>query len=310
MGAQEIDLLITPDGITYALDGVKDRVMTTQFDGQGMPSIEYVTERGPLQQGQTVLAYKLQPRVMQIAFRRSGHDREQYWSLRQELINQLRPNRLQTGTVPTPCVIRKILPGHIFRDIDVLIQQGPDFSSGDGNWDEFGFTEGLRFIAHDPTFYDPEAHVETFLFNAIAGLVVPTSYPLVFGSGTTSLTLDITYVGTWISYPVITITGPIDAASITNTTTDETLGFSKPLGLGEQVVIDTRFGHKSVYDPLLAPSDPEYNLIYAVSGDLGTFHIEASPQAPGGLNHLEVTLFGVDPTGSVAIQYYDRYIGL
>ena len=52
---------ITPDGVEYMLS---PPVWVLQEDGFGMPPIEYVTQRGPLQHGETVKNLFLRPRTI------------------------------------------------------------------------------------------------------------------------------------------------------------------------------------------------------------------------------------------------------
>ncbi len=307
---EEVTQLITPDGKIYSLDGIKDRSILVQFNGQGTPPIEYATQQGPLQHGQTVISYRLQPRILQGLLRWSGRNRKELWDQRSALLDAIRPNRINVGSVPSPCVLRTILPDYTIRDIDVLISDGPGFETGNDAWDEFAFEEPIRFIAHDPTFYDPTALTVTATIGAIAGLSVPISVPLSFGSGAQTFAFNVTYTGSWLTYPVITLTGPLTAAVITNTTTDEEIQFTKPLASGAQAVIDTRFGIKKVYDPSLPETDPNYNLIGFVSGDLGTFHLDPAPQAAGGLNVLQIYMASIGSSGSISFTYNTRFFGI
>lgn len=300
----EFDLYISPDGTVYDLDGSVDRAMVVSLDGQGMPPIQYSTQRGPLQHGETVISYRLQPRVVQMVFRKNACNRQGYWNNRAELLNVLRPNRSVLGTVPQPGKLRKILPDQSIRDLDVLIGQGPVFESNGADWDEWSYQEGLRFIAHDPTFYDPS--IVTIAANpaALTDLSVPISVPLSFGPGTVTVLANPVYSGTWLSYPIITLTGPLDAVVVENLTTNESITFAKTLDGGEIVTIDLRFGFKTVRDA------GNTNLIGYASGDLGSFHLEVDPIAPGGVNNLSIFIASPKATGAVSIQYYTRYIGI
>lgn len=307
--SEEINQLITPDGIVYSIDGLIDRTMPVPFDGQGTPPIEYATQQGPQQHGQTVISYRLQPRIMQGVFRWNARNRQGLWDERATLLNAIRPNRINVGSVPTKCVLRKIFPDYSMRDIDVLIAEGPGFLAT-GSWDEFSFEEPIRFIAHDPTFYDPTTVEVTASMQALSELSVPISVPFHFGPGTQSLASNIVYTGTWLTYPVITITGPVTAVIIQNTTTGEEIQFTKQLAGGQRAVIDTRFGYKTVVDPDLATDDPDYNLIGYVQGDLGTFHLDPDPQAPGGINAIQIYMTATSPDGSVVFAYNTRYFGI
>jgi len=120
----EFDLYITPDGVLYNLEDLKDRAIIGSVTGQGMAPLEYQTQRGPQQHGDTIIGYRLSPRVMQMVHRRNACDRQGNWDHRDELLDVLRPNRvtLGPGGRPLPGQLRKIRPDGSIRDIDVLIE--------------------------------------------------------------------------------------------------------------------------------------------------------------------------------------------
>jgi len=309
--SEEIDQLLTPDGKVISLALVKDFGLIGTLSGQGLPPIAYTTEHGPLQHGETIISYKLQPRVMQCVMRFTGRTRQEYWNKRAELLNMLRPNKVQDDNNPRPLTLRKIFPDFTIRDIDVVIAQGPDFASeGDKDWDSFGFEEPLRFIANDPTFYDPNVISIVALPGAIADLSVPIHVPIVFGSGSGSYSWAETYLGTWLAYPFVMMTGPFNAVVLSNLTTGESITFARPLASGQRAVLDMRFGYKTAYDPDLPSDDPDFNLIGYVTGDLGSFHLDPDANAPGGVNNLDIFMSGGDGTGFVLFQYNRRYFGI
>ena len=49
-----------------------DRYVLEDYDGFGMPPSHRLTERGPLQHGETDLGYLLDPRLIQIAVKLAG----------------------------------------------------------------------------------------------------------------------------------------------------------------------------------------------------------------------------------------------
>lgn len=303
MPLAEFSQFITADGTVYPLDGLVERSLVVQPEGQGMPSIDYITQKGPLQHGETVIAYKLKPRVIQMVFRRNAKDRQGYWNARAELLDILRPNRLVVGTIPTSGVLRKILPNHAIRDINVLIDTGPIFAQSADVWDEWSYQEALRFIAYDPTYYDPTSIMITQSVAVVTQIVFPISFPISFGSGHKASIVNTTYLGTWLSYPVIKIYGPLNTLVLDNLTTGEQIQFTHALSAGEIVTIDLRFGYKTVTDA------NGINLIGSTDGDLGTFHLEAAPLASGGVNQLQFYIASAG-TGYVTLEYLTRYIGV
>jgi len=311
MAQVEFDVYITPDGDEYQLgDDQENRMILSGISGQGMPPLEYTTQRGPNQHGETVVKYRLQPRVMQMLLRQNNYTRQAYWDNRARLIDVLRANRqLTLADRPLPGRLRKIMPDGAFRDIDVLIAQGPEFQPAQ-EWNEWSFEEALRFIAHDPTFYDPVPVTVPAAIPANSQLAFPASFPASFGASAAFVDVNHHYDGTWLTYPVITLTGPLTAVVIENLTTGEAIQFTHILEAGESAVMDLRFGYKTVVNPDLPANDPAANLIGAVDGDLGMFHLEPAPLAPGGINQLRFFISGLTSDGLVSLEYHTRYIGI
>jgi hypothetical protein len=458
-----------------------------QSSGWATPPINYITQRGTFQHGETVKDYFLQPRTIQLLIDQSFCGREEQWDGRAALLNAIRPNRQLTATGVTPGTLRRILPDGSIRDLKAFISDGPAFDPdlGDG-WQSYSFKEVLRFIAHDPVIYDPtvQSYVEDFaeashnltipinnIFDEMLVVYVnpnwlgfaPTSNIIVgyanagstkYGVGlkfnnvtipsgsaivsahitgqantvfntdtamsritgnkeinpspfstlanyqtrrgtvvggvddlkittaqvdwdaiphfvggtwydspdistvvqelinqtgwlsgqslalfwddhddrsthvdgcyrifysaissapelhieyTTSGKLFITYVGTWLSYPKIIITGPLNDAVITHQETGEKLQLDYNIPAGRIVTIDLAYGVKTVKDDL------GVNLIGVLSSDsdLATFHIAPDPEVTGGLNHISVVGTGeAVGTTQVEVQFLNRYFGI
>lgn len=315
----EFSHYITPDGNIYRFD-THDKFLMT-FTGLGMPPIEYITQRGPFQHGETAIDYRLMPRVIQLTHRRNANCRNDYWNARSDLINFLRPNRQAFGEF-SPGQLRKILPDGSIRDIDVMIEQGPIFTPRDtSRWDEFGFMESLRFIAFDPTFYDPTQVTATWslstsdqlVFNTVGGALDTLVFRLdgvgdglLFGTDIIDNDLTVNYTGTWLSLPTVEIDGPISGFIITNVTTGEFIRLNYVVPAGRTVTITLDYGNKTVEDDLGT------NLIGTVSSDsdLSTFHIAPDPEATDGTNVFSVLGGGTDGNTEVRLLYYTRYIGI
>lgn len=78
----------------------------------GLPPVRFITQRGPFQDGETPLDLRLDPRVIQIDVAAYVCNRAHFWTVRNELLNLLRPNRAFSadGTY-RPLIYRKRLPG-------------------------------------------------------------------------------------------------------------------------------------------------------------------------------------------------------
>lgn len=315
----EFDYFIPPD-VTVYTDGTiaeadKPKVFSLHdnskralmsFTGWGMPSIEYITQRGPFQHGVTLLDYRLEPRVLQYVYRQIGDCREDYWDMRYLLLNAIRPNR-GVGACITPGRLRKILPNGEIRDLMVMLEKGPPFRARTGDWDEWAITETLRFIAHDPIVLDPVRNSASWTLGTPTDqLVFPITFPIVFGPAIIDETLDVTYAGNWLTYPTIVITGPLNGPIIENQSTDEILEIGWDIPAGKTLTINLAYGVKSVID-----SDGTSRIgTLSTDSDLATFHIAPDPEVASGVNTLLVTGSAATATTAVVVNWYDRYIGI
>ncbi len=315
-GAAGFLTYITPDGREYPLHTPHEAGRwALSFSGFGTPPIEYITQRGPLQHGVTVRDFFLRPRVIQLLLRQDFLNRSNWWQGRASLLNELRPNRQTNPTTPpTPGRLRLVeTDGVTIRDLNVFVAQGPRFEPRvSGQWDEWAFTEVLRFVAHDPVAFDPAQVTATIAITLNADLVFPITFDvadvnddIIFGDGFIDETLNVNYLGTWEEFPIFTIVGPVEDLRVDSVATGEKLEFNDQVAVGQTVTIDLREGRKTVVDQLGT------NLIALLTddSDLGTFHLAPDPEAALGVNPIRVQ--GRHPTAATMISftYFDRYFG-
>lgn len=296
---------IAADGTVYKFH-VPARIgkWVVSQSGWGMSPIEYITQRGPFQHGETVLDWFLRPRVIHLLIRQQFCDRDGYWAGRAALVNAIRPNRQATPGGVAPGTLRRRLSNGSLRSVDCFIQDGPRFEARRTDaWDEWAFREVLRFVAYDPVIYDPALQTQTFSQDQDE-LTFPITFPILFSALEASAT--ITYQGTWLSYPTITITGPSTGISITNTTTGEVINISAALGVGDSLIVTLTPSSKTVV------KNDGTNMIGSVdpASDLGTWHLAPDPEAPGGANDISVAITGAGPSSGVTVEWYTRYIGI
>lgn len=283
---------ITPDGVEYMLSSP---TFVLQEDGLAMPPIEWITQRGPAQHGETLKGFFLRPRIIQMVVRREGCSRDDYWRLRGQLMDMLRPNRT---TNPTPGILRKYTSLGQIREYDVYATEGPGFPSHDpDHWDQWAIHDTLRFTAYDPAARDPTVHALSFVSGGVVGSF-PITFPWQIASFGSSA--PVTYNGTWLSYPTIIINGPMTSPLIRNLTTNELIQLNYAVGSGRTVTIDLRYGFKSI------TLDDGTNLIGFASSDsdLGTFHLQPGP------NTFQIFGTGTSAVSSVQLSWFERFIGV
>jgi hypothetical protein len=287
------------------------------FTGMGMPPINYLSQSGPEQHGETLLDFRLQTRIIQYSlYDATACSRQGYWDQRSVWIDALRPNRQAVDSFKMGR-LRKVLPNGAIRDIDALIQEGPPFTARDpGRWMEWSLAETLRFKCPDPTWYDPVTRCVTWtvdVFNGLlfyhvteapVNLIFPSS--AIFSSGVLSSTTTVTYTGTWFAYPVITLVGPLSGPTIYNDTLGVMIKLNYNISVGETVTINTAYGNKTI------TNQNGVNLIGTKTVDSNlNLYLAPPPIAAGGVNTLRVVGSGADDAvTSINLAYHTRYIGI
>jgi len=266
---------------------------TQSLAGLGSPRVREITNRGPAQNGDTFLDFRYEPRKIQIAFSGLGTDEASWHDRRAELMRIFRPSR-------SLIQLRYSRPPDRVYQWDCSVSIPPQFSSED----RVGFTQRAvaELTAHNPFPYDPEAISVPFaLSGGGTSFVVPMVFPITFGSSTLSVTntISLTDVAAVDSFPIITLTGPINTPVITNNTTGDALSFTMNLGSGTTYTIDTRYGYKSVIDQLGATKTGDLSS----TSDLATFSL-----APGD-NSISVTGTSATAATAITFQYYKYFIG-
>lgn len=272
-------------------------VYVMQEDGFGMAPLEYVTQRGPQQHGETVLAMWLRPRTIDLIVRKNGCSRSEFWSIRQTLMNIMRPNRMPT---PTPGILRKYMADGRVREWFVYTTGGLSLSSHDPNqWDEYSVRDSIRFTCFDPVARDPTPKSATFISSGTVA-TFPLTFPLTIAAITPGAGMNTMSFGTWDTYPTIVINGPASGVIISNLTTDERIELSYPIPSGRVVTVDLAYGRKSVV------LDDGTNLIGYLTpeSDIGTFHLKP------GSNNIQVYASGTSSITSTTLTWYDKDIGV
>lgn len=318
---QEFDQYITPDGDTYALTlrGSQNRLLSSGEDIQN-GLLGYGSVKGPLQDGDTVTWLRLDARTVQMTISNQECSREEYWDRRATLLDRFRPNRWIAGpyTRPEPGTLRRLLPDGDYRDLLVFLQSfeftgaAPD----QGPAPKWPLTAQVVWRAADPLWYGPTVSGSLALLG-VGGLRFPVGFmppyaiwPLpsvnvwIFGGGYAAAAFQLTNLGTWHTFPVITIAGPLDFATVANITTGESITFNGAIGPGLTLTLDLTYGQKRAYDS----AGTDYSGF--LDGDVGEFHIACDPEAPGGVNQIQITITGGGAGSLVTVSFRSPYVGI
>lgn len=268
-------------------------------DNFGLSPLERLGERGPLQHGDTDVGFELQPRRLRLGLFVDAGSYDQLLTRRNALAAIFTPTS-------TPLGLRLTADDGRRRQIDCHYSGGLDFNSKER--EGFGTRVVVELRAPDPTWYDPTATTSTYsLGGGGTGFAVPTPVPSSIGASSADVLAAIAYLGTWLSYPTIRITGPIADPIITNQSTGEKLDFTgATIAGGDYYDIDTRYGYKTIRDA------SGTNRIANLTSDshLATFHIGAHPEVSGGSNTIRIQGSGITSASQVVLTYYTRYIGV
>ena len=297
----QVDLIRA--GTTYSLsDGTY--CWFYGVDGAGMSPLHRLRERGPLQHGETDVGFRLDPRLITLLLAMPAQTYSAYWTARANLLSIL----LSTSE-SDDITLRFTLDNGSVRSLDCHYVAGGGLATSEEAKSRLQKIP-LVFNAGDPTFYDPTINTEIWTLAISSDLIVghpvtlltKFTIPFILGSGTISASTSVIYTGTWFSYPVITLTGPMNWPIVENQTTDEFLRYQAGIAAGQTVTIDTSFAAKTVKDNTGA------NLISNLSddSDLATFHIRNNAT-----NVINVSATGlVAGQSNISMQYYTRYVGI
>jgi hypothetical protein len=272
------------------------------YGNLGAAPTQFITRRGYRQNGSTEVDLLLTERTISIEIVRSAEcDRQTYWDNRSALHEFLRPNR----NGPITFTLRT--PNGDLRSIIVRADPGATFPSApnDNSW---LIDAPMDFIAFNPLFFN-SAQASIALSSSVqTELVFPITFPISFGtSGVYLTTGSITYLGTWKSYPIITLTGPYTRAVMTNQQTGVVIYLSVAILAGEQRIIDLTPGAQSIIDQ---NGDNKFSDLGAGS-NLIDFAILPDPEVAGGIQEITIQLVdGVNGTSSASIAYYEWYFAL
>lgn len=298
----EMHMLSTADGKYMAFAPEDKEIQFLVYGNYGAPPTNFITRRGYRQDGETEIYHTLSARRLSVKMHRlPGCTRQKYWENRNDFHEILRPNR------GGPMVLTLRRQGNIKRSIVVRADPGlvlPPISEDEDNWD---ITEIVEFIAFDPIWYNPSAGAASPSGSIDSELVFPITFPILFGLAQAQFNATITYLGTWVSYPTLTLTGPFTSAIINQLSTGVSIFLIGNVLAGDRRIITLTPGSISIVDALgnnkFSELGPTSNLV--------DFNLRPDPEVANGLNTLQAVFANatLGQTG-FSLSYNERYFAI
>lgn len=292
------------DGTVYPL-AFPSRLQT-MVDGLGMPPIQHWTTRSPYQHGRTHWGYALQPRVVNMVLYLRGCDRADMYAKRRANVAMMSPRN-------GPHKLRLITPDLLKYELhDGWVTSGYTLSSDDQPMPQRQ-VGGVQFTFYDPTWKwvnspldvgetrDAEGRtcISDNTFILTPQLVLGFTGPYLLGTTSATNTLTCTNDGSWAVRPEITITGPVNDWTLTNTTTGDFISWDGyTVAAGETITLDIQ--GSTVTSSVVGDAT-----VYA-SGAIGSFELDP------GSNTIDFFASGGVSNGvtTVAICWYIELLGV
>jgi hypothetical protein len=268
----------------------------------GEPSITRITQRGPFQDGDTDIDYRLNPRIINLPIVVPASQYDEMMNNREKLMQMFKPGN---DTIVLEHVLNETsIPAfQIRRSIDVKIAGGLQMDTLPG---EFNIRTVVQLRAADPTWYGSQLKTAQ-LTNTVFG--TPTPYPkpygVPYGSASINNITNIAYYGTVVTRPIIQVYGPVANLVIVDGA-GHMISIAQTIPAGDIWTIDLRDGYKTIVD------QNGVNRFYTlgITSDIINWGIYPEPIIPYGSNTISIS--GTDTTSASTVYalYYDRYAGI
>ena len=255
-----------------------------------------ITQRGPFQDGDTDVDFRLDPRVLSIPFVAPANDADESFAVRNALLQVFKPGNdtwqllVSFGAEPTRVIDVKSVGG-LTMDTDAK---------------DFTVRGVIQLRAADPVWSDRYV-TSVNLTATVFGTPTPypKPYPVPYGAGSVNNIVTINYAGSWVSYPTIQCIGPA-----TDLTIVDGLGnlivFDDIIPAGQTWTINLSYGAKSVIDQNGVNQFAALN----INSDIVNWGIFPDPTVLDGVNTISVSASGTTTDTLVTLYYNSRYIGV
>jgi hypothetical protein len=265
----------------------------------GLAPLHRITQRGPFQDGDSDIDFRLDPRVFSLPIVVPASTIEEHLDRRNLLLQVFKPGN-DTATFQlswTSGIVTKE------RSINVKVVGG---LAMDTDSKDFDVRAVVQLRAADPTWYDTTENNQA-ISQAVFGSPTPypKPYPVPYGSISINRITTINYDGSWIAFPTIQCTGPATDLTLVDSL-GNIISFDVPIPAANTWTINLSYGVKTVTDQLGNSQFAALN----INSDLQNWALYPDPTALNGANTFSVSANTTDANTRVVLTYYSRYIGV
>ena len=269
---------------TITFSANDEEFMLKSLEGVGDTSVDPVSDKGPLQLGETFLTPRVDPKTITIQVGVLGDTPEEHMLLRQKLSGAMVVMMGQALELSEPGVLRYERYNLPPLEIEAVPVDSPSYTRRGGPANTVADIE-----LWCPFPYWRSTEDSTRIIEEVGGVEYSLSYPLEYTEIRRAALIE--NEGTAPVQPRFIIHGEIVNPVILNVTTGQALELETSIGSGERVEIDTRFGRKSVkkYSEENEESNAFPSLIldnsefFALERGVNEITLEGSPNVDGQL---------------------------
>ena len=265
----------------------------------GMAPITRITQRGPYQQGDSDIDYRLNPRIINLPIVIAGTSYEEMSSNRENLLQMFKPgNDIAT-------LRQTINEGTFFeirRSIDVKIAGASMDTSGT----DYHVRAVIQLRADDPTWYNSTQNVIQMTYTQFGTPTpYPKPYPVPYGADSVNNTISVAYTGTVMASPILQCVGPLTNLNLVDGA-GRMIVLTSPVPAGDIWTIDLRYNKKTVTNN----AGISQFAAVSINSDLINWGLYPDPFFDAGLQYLSVSATGTTSASQVIMYWYDRYVGI
>jgi len=268
--------------------------------GFGLAPSHQLTQRGPFQQGDTYVGFRLDPRIIQLPLVVEASSPEDSFTKRAKLTSLFRMNddavQIRIAWTDGATTYDRTITGRVFGQLSL---------DTDSHYNAIRTTVQIR--CNDPTWVDTTQN-SVVLSGLTSGTPTPypKPYPVTYGANGLDKYTTFNYDGTWESYPIIQVTGPVTDLALVDTL-GNIISFNTAVPAGQLWTIDLSYGVYTVYDQ---DGVNQFSALTAVSDPVNWKIYPESDLVPYGVNTIGVSGTGTDADSNITMYYYSRYIGV